>query len=406
MPPHTKSFLPRRTLIGLLLLCIPVATLLFSGFLLKRELLPIFSYTLQNTERITLNRAVLKRSLANAERWLWNDFNTRGYFGKEYDPRTGRYTPENDITHQIAASLFLTKNAGDNPILTAFHKKNLEYIFSRSYREEAGRGSIVFDGTPSLGGSGLALSVIARSSFFEEYHERGAALAAALVAQQQKSGAFGDFSVENRTPSDPQGGPNLGYVETGQAIAGLLAWHEKTGDEQARSAALKAREFYAQTMLRESVSFNPVQILAFAGAYERSRDTAYRDAIFAWSDRLVGTQQLSGDDPKLIGLFADSENQRTLTTSANTATSIQALTQAYLLALDEGDAARQERYKTAIFLGAYNLLNLQYGAVSALAFPYPRSMVGGIRNAADDPRIRVNAVRETIEALQLVLERL
>lgn len=431
MPPQTKFFLPRRMLIGLLLLCIPVATLLSFGFLLKRELLPLFSYTLQNAERVTLNRAVLKRSLANAEVWLWNDFNTRGYFGYEYNPRLGTYTQETRIVHQLLAARFLAQYSLKNSLLASFHKKNLEYIFLRSYNEEGGRGYIVFGGKPSLGANGIALSTLARSPLLPEYRDKGMLLAAALLAQQDEHGAFEvtldptaitpDNEQVTKTIKLPDGTSTtvlikkpvlkeqieiaLAYAESGQAILGLLDWYGATGDERYRDAALNAGNFYNEAHLAGNhASLAPGQILALAKAYERTRDTRYRDAVFAWSDRLVGTQQIAGNNPMLIGVFAEPTDQSSLTYSAGTAASVKALTQSYVLARTEGDVARQERYQIAVFLGLANLLSLQYTEVSANNFPYPKSMRGGIRNGANDERVRLDGTLETIEALQLALE--
>jgi len=80
------------------------------------------------------------------------------------------------------------------------------------------------------------------------------------------------------------------------------------------------------------------------------------------------------------------------------------LSYAYEIARIVGDKEHQETYRSAIILGAHNLINLQFKDSNVCNFQHPERVKGAIRYRVDDNRIRIDTTQHTIDAFMKIIK--
>ncbi|MFC1556132.1 beta-L-arabinofuranosidase domain-containing protein [candidate division KSB1 bacterium] len=342
--------------------------------------------------------------------YLVNNFNDLGYYTYVTDPRTFESDNQNNMIRQFMASRILATESSHDFSFHSMHKKNLDYIFTYWYEELDDLGYIYFNKKSKLGAIGLALRILVFSNYFEEYKGIAKKLVNTILYLQNEDGSLRPWFMkpENNTMDED-------YILTfysGEAILAMVEYYEKTKEPEVLKATIKSQDYYVDKYavhLKDNYypAYVPWHSQSLNKLYKITGDRKYADAIFVMNDELLKIQDTGGlfNKDKYLGRFYnDSLKKLGSPHSSSDAVYTEGLAYAYEIAKMVGDEYHMEKYKRAIILGVHNLMSLQYTGEEAAQYPEPKRVLGGIKYNADDPRIRVDTVQHTVDALTKVLE--
>jgi hypothetical protein len=301
------------------------------------------------------------------------------------------------------AARLLAELSQEKPRLRALHRKNLESLLRRWYREEADIGYIYYSRKSKLGANAMALRTLVYSPYFPKYDKQAERLAAGILSLMDEHGAFQPWLKE---PSYEYRADYLLTFYSGEAILALVEYYEKTDDQSYLEAAIRSQDFYIDKyvmQLRENYypAYVPWHTQSLNKLYRITGEQRFADAIFVLNDELliildrldqVG-RFYSPDYPQYGAPHASSDGVYT-----------EGLAYAYEVARWVGDEAHQRSYREALELAVGNLVKLQYTEDSALNFLYPDKIAGALRVNVQDYRIRTDTTQHAIDAYRKILQ--
>ncbi|GAI33693.1 unnamed protein product, partial [marine sediment metagenome] len=198
---------------------------------------------------------------------------------------------------------------------------------------------------------------------------------------------------------------------SGEAILSLVEFYEKTGDEKYLNAAIVSQDYYINeyvTLMDENYypAYVPWHTMSLYKLYIDTKSEKYKDAIFKLNDKVIEIQNQDGK-PYIdyLGRFYDPDHpEYGPPNSGSTAPQVEGLTYAYEIAELENDYERMYEYKKSIFLGAHNLINLQFDGADMYYLSHPERVEGALRFRVDDNRIRIDTTQHTIDAFSKILD--
>jgi len=341
----------------------------------------------------------LQNSLAKAEQWLIANLNEDGYFNYLYDPSGGTYSTSNNMIRQLMASRVLAEMCHKNTSLEPLHQKNLDYIFTHWYQEDDETGYIFYKNKSKLGAMAMALRTLVYSPFFDEHQSKATKLANCILSLQNADGSFDPWYIE---PSYDYNADYLLTFYSGEALLSLVELYIKTNNNTYLDAAILSQDFYVGRYVVDLVynyypAYVPWHTQSLNKLYQIAGNQIYADAILILNDKLLEIQDVDGPLEHLGRFYNESTPQYGSPHSSSDAVYTEGLAYAYEIAVLINDTEHQQKYRDAIVLGAYNLVNLQYTSSD-------EKIDGAIRYHVDDDRIRVDTTQHTIDAFNKILD--
>ncbi len=355
-----------------------------------------------------LNLEKIKESLLLAEGWMLLNLDEEGNFNYGYNPARGEYSNSNNMIRQLMSSRWLAEAGTREEILLQMHMVNLDFVIRNWYGENGEFGYIYFDEKSKIGAIAMGLRVINFSPNFEEYKDIAEKLANTIQYLQNEDGSLRAWYIEPDYSYDEE--KLLNYY-SGETILSLVELYEKTNDEQYLNAAILSQDYYITEYvdnLEENYfpAYVPWHTISLYKLYRITGNERYIDAIFKLNDEIIKMQNQDGK-PYIdyLGRFYDPEHlEYGVPFSGSTAVDVEGLVYAYEIAEQENDFERMYEYKKAIFLGAHNLMNLQFKESNMYYLSRPERAIGAIRYTVGDHRIRIDTTQHTIDAFTKILE--
>ncbi len=350
----------------------------------------------------------ITEALALAEGWMLLNIDEEGNFNYEYNPASGKYSNSNNMIRQLMSSRWLAEASTKEEVLLQMHYVNLDFIIRNWYREDENYGYIYFGEKSKIGAIAMGLRVINFSPYFEEYKDIAEKIANTIQYLQNEDGSMRAWYIEPDYSYDEK---RLLYYYSGEAILSLVELYEKTNDEEYLNAAVLSQDYYVTEYvdnMQENYfpAYVPWHTISLYKLYGITGNDRYVDAIFKMNDEIIKMQNQDGK-PYIdyLGRFYDPEHpEYGVPFSGSTAVDVEGLVYAYEIAEQENDLERMYEYKKAIFLGAHNLMNLQFNGSNMYYLSRPERAVGAIRYKVDDHRIRIDTTQHTIDAFNRILE--
>lgn len=346
-------------------------------------------------------------SLLLAEKWLISNFNSNGYFNYLYFSANGTYSEENNMIRQLMASRVIAEESSSHKEHLKIHEFNLNHIFKEWYREKFDDGYIYFDNKSKLGANAMALRTLVYSPYFSDYQMEAFRLANSILSLQGPDGALKAWYVAPGYEYDEE---HLLRFYAGEAILSLVELYQKTGEERYLDAAILSQDYYMKKYLDDLddnylPAFVPWHTMSLYKLYMITKDEKYRDAIFTFNDKLIQMQNQDGKPyVDYLGRFYDPDYpEYGVPHAASTAIYVEGLCYAYEIAALEKDMDRLYEYKKAIFLGAHNLMNLQFSGADMYYLHHPERVEGAIKTSEDTNSIRVDNTQHTIDAFTRIV---
>lgn len=165
-------------------------------------------------------------------------------------------------------------------------------------------------------------------------------------------------------------------------------------------------DFYKDTIdINYFPAFVPWHTISLNKIFKITNDNKYRDALFLFNDKLIKMQNQSGHPyVDFLGRFYDPEHaEYGVPHSASTGVYTEGLCYAYEIAARSNEYERMFEYKKAVFLGAHNLINLQFNGPDMYYIQNPERVEGAIRTSEDNSSIRVDNTQHMIDAFHQIL---
>lgn len=377
--------------------------------------------------------------------------NANGAFSHEYNPSTNRYESGNAAAVQLRALVGLaswaTWNAahpGDpkladdssvivkkgDPAADAVHgidsfTQYLQPIMLPTPGAKPGQ-------LPKLQPAGLALTIPGHRSHLEisarllsamlsvgasdvpqGYAKQCKGLVAAILASQAPDGRLlmdlrpedaAEISSSGPTGQDAATGWALLALAEAAAARNDAASSTQREEKDIEKAMLRALSHYRKTLAAETKNskLSPIAAAAMARAfalhYENTNDARLSDMVFQILDRLAALQipEGTGVYPELCGAI---NARRPGLLGADTAIHLAALADGLVLAERIGDRPHVEQYRRATLAAARFVMQLEVRKMGCYHIRSPRDVLGGIRTAPWDDRIRADRCADALIAL-------
>ncbi len=348
-------------------------------------------------------REVIPKSYALSKSWLLSNLQSKGLFVYLYDADKKEVSRKNNELRQLMASRLLAELSGEDPSLLPLHRKNLNFVFGRWYRETPdGLGYIFYNQKSKLGGNAMALRTLAYSPFYEDYRDKAKKIANGILSLMSENGAFEPWFI---APSYAYDKDYLLTFYSGEAIVSLVEYANKSGDTRALEAAIRAENFYLDRYVTHLAdhyypAYVPWHTLALNKLYQKTNDRRYLDAIFVLNDKLLELQ----DTRIFIGRFYNPATpQYGKPHASSDGVYTESLAYAYEAARWAGDLEHMNRYETAIRLSLKNLVSLQWTADRVKGRSDSQSLLGAFRIRDRDSRLRVDNVQHVMDAYRKLI---
>jgi hypothetical protein len=334
--------------------------------------------------------------------WIAQHVHASGRMTYKYWPSRGQESPANNMLRQWMATLCLGRLAAESNAtdLRALASRNLEHNVSTSFRFHAGLGLIECDGKVKLGAVALAALAIFHHPERDRYLEEERSLHRMVDHLWNEDGSFRTFY----RPADRNDNQNF---YPGEALLLWATLYSATGERELLERLLKSFRYYRQWHLsNRNPAFVPWHTQAYCLLWRTTREPELRDFVFAINDWLLDMQQW--DDaayPDVKGQFYNPRRPDFGPPHASsTGVYLEGLADAYALARDCEDNARQEAYRLAIIRGLRSVMQLQFSDDVDMYYIAKRHLaLGGLRTTVYDNAIRVDNVQHNLMAVMKVL---
>ncbi len=202
-----------------------------------------------------------------------------------------------------------------------------------------------------------------------------------ILHQQEKSGRFRPFFYSERASGSE--------YYPGQSLLALMTLYERSGKEELLRPVARSLPYYDRYFERHpSPPFVPWQTRAFCKYYAANPSAEVASFVFRMNDFILHNLFPERD-------LGEAQRPRGI----STAVYVEGLNEAYQLACDVQDEARQERYAAAIKKGCELVMDLQCPMPGQTAEQFSDPAIGGFFGNRDDRMMRVDHNQHAVMAL-------
>jgi len=336
--------------------------------------------------------------------WLVRQLGEDGRMVYSYFPSRGEESQANNMIRQWMATIALQRIAEErqDEELSGRVQDNILYNLDLSYREEDGFGLIADpDGDVKLGAIALAALALSQNPERETFAAQEAALRRTVEHLWQPDGSFETFYL-------PAGRADNQNFYPGEALLLWAATLERELDPNLLNRFMRSFDYYrAWHREQPNPAFVPWHTMAYEKVWRITKDPALRDFVFEMNDWLLDMQQWSdAPAPDVAGRFYKPDRPDFGPPHASSdGVYLEGIVAAYRLAVEVGDGARAEAYRTAIARGVRHLMQLQFVDSVDMYYVSRRDPVaGGMRTTVYDNVIRVDNVQHGLLAVMDALD--
>ncbi len=306
-----------------------------------------------------------------AGRWFLNNVNAETGLGEyEYRPSTDSYSPKSNDVRMLATAWsmaelqnFLGNQAFAGPIKSCADR----YLAGK--RERDGITYIEAGGKAPIALNAFVILLLLGARRDGDDGPLLAALADALVGQQQDDGAFRTYFFSDRATGVD--------FYPGEAMLALMLLHARTGEAAYRTAVERAFPYYrAYWRGNRNTAFVPWHSQALRELYRVDKDPDIAGFVFEMNDWLIDTHQVFDSRyPDEIGGFPPGLPR------FSTGPYLEGINDAYEIAVETGDEAHAAKYRQSIRKGVRFLFQLQITERNAFYLKNPARAIGGCRKS-------------------------
>ncbi|MDA0196044.1 MAG: hypothetical protein O2887_16065 [Bacteroidetes bacterium] len=343
---------------------------------------------------------LLRNSMSLGASWIVNMQEASGRFNYWYHPPTNSLSNKNDdnFLRQAGTCYSLVsafKVSGDSIFLKSA-KKNLDYLLE--FKKEKGPDTtyFLFDKKAKLGG--IALPMLAMLELRKitgdttnDHHLKSMANMILYLQKIYDTGQFkstyvyrGIYNYESLRKWESE-------IYPGEAMLALAEMYAIFQDGKYLKSIDWAYEFYSKDDNWKPHPFIPWSVSAFVRLYLETGTDKYSEFVFRMIDRILYFQNLDPDDEVYGSLFSFP--------TVFTATYMEALGDAILLAKHLNDKKRLNEYSMKAKIGYRWLIKLQYSPEEVNSNGYERIAIGGFRTSFIGPEVRIDNTQHAISAL-------
>ena len=347
---------------------------------------------------VNISHKDMNISLDLAEKWMVSNLNEDGYFNYIYDPEKDEYSDKNNMIRQLMASRLIAEMCKENSSLNELHSKNLDFIFNNWYQEDNETyGFIYYYEESNLGAIAMCLRTLIHSPFFENYSKNATKLANTILYLQNNSdGSFEPLYIGSINEYDKNYVLNF---YSGEAILALIEMYVKTNNTIYLNASIRSQNYYREIYVEQlENNYNPAYVpwhtLTLNMLYKITGNKTYANDILVLNDKLLEIQDKK--NISTLGRFYSFKYpEYGIPHSSSDGIYTEGLAYAYEIAKLINDTYYQNKFKSGIILGIYNMLNLQYNNSND-------KTNGAIRYSSDDYRIRIDSTQHTVDSFRKI----
>jgi hypothetical protein len=326
--------------------------------------------------------------------WFLAHARKRGFVHYKYLPNKGRHALDNNYLRRLGGLwcvAALAQFTGDERF-AHFATHGIAYFEEFATTTPRGGRYLVIGGDAKLGYPAFMILALIEMPWLLEGERLLDAYGEGLLSQQRADGSYATHFGSTRATG-------VDYYP-GEANLALMALYEHGGARRHLAAVERSFPYYrAHWRAHPTLAFIPWQTQAFARLFHATRAAPVRDFVYEMTEALLREQQTPARHARraYVGGFTFP------TPGISTASYLEGLVDAYLLARDEGDAPRAARYATATRLAIAYILSLQYRDDNRFGLAKLDDKVrGGFRQSTDNSNLRVDNNQHAVMALMKV----
>ena len=343
-----------------------------------------------------LNTSIMS-SVRLAGDYLVNHLSPKGRWDYEYNATSGKSSGDYNLLRHAGTTyaLSLIFKYGRDPDHYNGSVRSMNYLLSRYMRfrwvDDSEIAILSYGTCTKLGGPALVLMGILQLKDVDPglgYDREMRGCLNFILKMQRDDGSFQCyFGSREDEQSD---------YYPGEAMLALSMYHRMRGGTAVLEALKDAASFYNGHFPDGYTAYSPwaTEALVYLDTIENNE--SFRMKAHAMARSCMRGQIYGGEDPFVIGAFSSNPG-------ASTASRIESVCDAYLLAKRTDDHRNSTIYAYSIDLCADFLMRFQLASGSVSGLPHPERALGGVPNARDDLTIRIDNVQHTAVVLIKVM---
>lgn len=312
----------------------------------------------------------IRASIEGGYSWLKNDVDPKtNLLQYMYYPSQDKYATQNNDIRRLAASWAGTELMSylQNEDLKPMVRATIKYYLQDQKRNDDGLYIDLGDDAKIAYNAFLIMALV-NSPNYPGREILMRQLADAILGQQQEDGSYNtDFLKKSTTGTD---------YYPGESMLALMKLYNATKDEKYLGSVKKAFPYYRDYWRKnKNTAFIPWHTQTYKLLYEISPDKELADFVYEMNDWIINSeQQFKSDYPDYIGGFKEQP-------SNSTASYLEGLADAYVVAQKVGNNEHIEKYRKSIKLAARFVLQTQYTDRNIFYIKNPDKALGGFRQS-------------------------
>ncbi|MFZ6015626.1 MAG: AMMECR1 domain-containing protein [Patescibacteria group bacterium] len=361
----------------------------------KFEVQDLYRYSdLVDIEEIT-NKFIYDRVLLGGLWFVNNVDKDTKLLEYEYHPSLDEYSRTNNYVRQFASLWAMSelKKFTGGADWDELINHSLDWYLEDKVEAEADDGSkylyLNTDGTGKMGYSAFIMLTLLNMKDYPNRDDLLRGLADGILHQQQEGGMYKTyFESSNNSGQD---------FYPGEAMLGLMRYHEETKDEKYLKSVEKAFPYYRDYWRNnKNTAFVPWQSQTYYLLYKQNKNQELADFVFEMNDWLIDNyQNLPRKYPDLEGGFKHEPGN-------SSSAYMEGVADAYALAVLADDKEHMSKYKSAIEKGTRFILQSQYHYDNVFYLPNPDRALGGFRESLTANDQRNDYTQHAVSALMKV----
>jgi hypothetical protein len=208
-------------------------------------------------------------------------------------------------------------------------------------------------------------------------------------------------------------GAEVDAERAGWALQGIIRSHKlRPADWKLDMLRTACSHYEKAWAANKSTAVACSQTPAFAEAFALTKEPAFRDAVYAMNDWLIGLQYGEGIDPtrkQWVGGFKQVRGglADTAPPDISSAAMAESLADACRVAKQAGDFVKLRNYEQALLLNVHFLMSMQYTLNNTKHFvnPFRPSVLGAFHASHQDGSLRIDYTRPALCAIVQYLEK-
>lgn len=289
----------------------------------------------------------------------------------------------------------------DDELVFDAAEKNIRYNLRKFYHASGKMGLIEWNKKVKLGALALAILSLYEHPKRKQFKRQEQRMRATVEYLWQETGEFRTFfkpadrnDVQNFYPGEAQ-------------LAWAFLWRESK-DPELLEKFMKSFRYYREWHFVEknrNPAFIPWHAQAYYNVWLETRDEELQKFVFDMSDWLLGVQQwddVEYDDCQ--GRFHDPHRPFGPPHASSTGVYMEGLIDAFCMAREVGDSARQETYRRSIVRGLRSLNQLLFSDEVNMYYVQKRDAVrGGVPTTVYDNIVRIDNIQHNLMAILKIL---